>query len=138
VVVGGDEDFSDGCSAREGFAAGLVTVKAGEEGDTGGVALGGVVELGEAEAIGGEGVEVWGIDFGAVAAEVGEAEVIGHDENDIGAGRSDFAKVFDVLKLKNGLTGDGLSKDDEEGEKWFHSLMGKNWRKKISPSRKTD
>lgn len=47
------------------------------------MALGGVVELGEAEAVLGEGVEVGRFDFGAVAAEVGEAEVIGHDDDDV-------------------------------------------------------
>ena len=68
VVTGGGHDFGDGGSAGEFFAAGLITVEAGEEGDTGGVALGGVVELGEAEAILSEGVEVGGVDLGAVAA----------------------------------------------------------------------
>jgi hypothetical protein len=73
----------------------LVTVEAGEKGDAGGVALGGVVELGEAEAVVGERVEVGSIDFGAVAAEIGEAEVIGHDEDDIGGRHHECLDVFE-------------------------------------------
>ena len=59
----------------------MITIEAGEEGDAGGMALGGVVELGETEACFGESVKMGGFDFGAVAAEIGEAEVIGHDDN---------------------------------------------------------
>jgi len=40
--------------------------------------------LGDAEAGIGEGVEEGSGDLGAVAAEVGEAEVVGEDEEDVG------------------------------------------------------
>ena len=62
-----------------------VLVASGDERDAGGGADGGVgVGLGEADAFGGEVVEdgravVWA----AVAGEVGEAEVVGHDEDDV-------------------------------------------------------
>ncbi len=83
VVSGGGEGFGDGGAAGEFGAAGLVAVESGEQRDTGGVALGGVVELGEAEAFLGEGVELGGFDFGTVATDVREAEVVGHDEDDV-------------------------------------------------------
>ena len=80
------EMLGEGGSTGEGRSAGLVTVEAGEERDAGGVALGGVVKLGEAESVLGELVQVGSRDFRAVAADVGEAEVIGHDHDDVGAG----------------------------------------------------
>ena len=46
-------------------------------------AAGGVVELGEAEPVGGEAVEVRCGDLPAVASEVGIAEVVGEDEENI-------------------------------------------------------
>ncbi len=67
-------------------AADLLGVIAGHEAGAGGPAAGGGVHLGEAEAGFGEGVEEGGGDFGAVAAEVGEAEVVGEDEEDVGFG----------------------------------------------------
>ena len=66
--------------------AGLVRVESGEEGGAGGAAAAGIVELGEAHAVGSEGVEIGGFDFASVAADVGVAHVIGHDEDDIGPG----------------------------------------------------
>lgn len=87
VIAGGGEGLGDGGTAGEAFAAGLVAVEAGEQGNAGGVALGGVVELGEAQSVPGEFIEVGGVDFGSVAAEIREAEVVGHDEDDVGAGR---------------------------------------------------
>jgi hypothetical protein len=63
--------------------AGLMRVKPGEERGAGGAAAGGVVELGEAHAAAGEGVQVGGRDLSAVAAEVGVAAVVRHDDDDI-------------------------------------------------------
>jgi len=65
------------------------------------VALGRIVELGEAEAVLGEGVEVGRFDFRAVAADVGEAEVIGHDDDDVWGCWS--GRFFAVLKFELGL-----------------------------------
>ena len=44
-----------------------------------------IVELGEAHAALGEGVEVRGVDLAAMVAEVGEPHVVHHDEYDVGA-----------------------------------------------------
>lgn len=65
--------------------AGLMGIEAGEESGAGGAAAGGVIELGEADAALREAVEVGGGDFAAIAADVGEAHVIGHDDEEIGA-----------------------------------------------------
>ncbi len=54
----------------------LPAISAGEEADAGGVAFRGVVELGEAQAVGGEAVEVRGFDLSAVAADIGVTEVV--------------------------------------------------------------
>src|SRR5262249_42708506 len=62
--------------------AGLVWIKAGEQTGAGRAAAGGVVELREAQAAGGEGVEVGRRDLAAVAAEVGVAHVVGQDYYD--------------------------------------------------------
>lgn len=66
----------------------LMRVEAGEEGASRRAAAAGVVELREAEAVAGELVEVGRVDFAAIASDVGEAHVIGHDEDDIGLLRS--------------------------------------------------
>ena len=73
-----------GVDAWEGVTAYLLGVVAAEEGTAGGPATGGVVELSEAEAAGSEGVEVWGLDFTAIATEVGPAEVVGDDDENVG------------------------------------------------------
>ena len=44
-----------------------------------------IVELGEAHATGGEGVDVGRPDFAAVAAQVAEAHVVGHHDDDVGS-----------------------------------------------------
>ena len=56
--------------ARHVADARLVRIKAGEERGAGGTATGGIVELGEAEAVGGEGVEIGRVDLTSVATEV--------------------------------------------------------------------
>ncbi len=97
AVAGGAEGFGDGgtilaeVAAVAGAAvvidhvadAGLVGVEAGHEGGAGGAAAGAVVELGVASAAGGEGIDIGGFDFRAVAADVGEAEIVGEEDDDI-------------------------------------------------------
>ncbi len=78
------KDFRDGGPASERVAPGLVAVEPGQERDARAVALGGVVELGEAQAVFREGIEMGRVDFGSVATEIGEAEVVRHDEDDVG------------------------------------------------------
>jgi hypothetical protein len=87
------------------------------------MALGGVVELGETEACFGESVKMGGFDFGAVAAEIGEAEVICHDDDDVWA---DFS-----------LRPYGEEEGDDE-KAHGANLLEFPWRrhKKISPPRK--
>ena len=67
--------------------AGLVRVEAGQQAGPGRAAAGGVVELGEPEPAGGERVQVRRADLAAVAAEVGEAHVVGQDDDDVGPRR---------------------------------------------------
>ncbi len=105
VIACGLEDFGErdavtvekagitGCGVGGGGLAGvfgedtysgLVLEEAGEQGGPGGGAACGVVELSEAEAAGGERINVGCGDFPAVAADIGEAHVVGKDEEDIG------------------------------------------------------
>ena len=98
VVTGVAEDFGegDGVFGEDVLVGGeiggtghvtnasLVGVEAGENGGARGAAAAGVVEVGEAQAVGGEGVEVGGFDFGAEAADVGEAHVVGEEDDDVG------------------------------------------------------
>ena len=99
-VAGGVEDFGDGeALAVEVSAvawemvivdhvadASLVGVQAGEERGAAGATAGGVIELGEADSVGGEGIEVRGGDFATETTEIGEAHIVGEDDDDIGAG----------------------------------------------------
>lgn len=87
---GGAFSFFGAFLSFDGVATNLLRVVAAEDGGAGGPATCGVVEIGEAEAVLGEGVEVGSFDLGAIAAEVGVAEIIGEDEEDIG-----FAKGKD-------------------------------------------
>ena len=64
--------------------ADLLGVVAGEERGARGPAAGRVVELREAQAVGGERVEVRRGDFAAVAAGVGEAHVVGEEDQEVG------------------------------------------------------
>ena len=99
-VAGGVEDFGEGeALAVEVSAvawemvivdhvadASLVGVQAGEERGAAGATAGGVIELGEADSVGGEGIEVRGGDFATETTEIGEAHIVGEDDDDIGAG----------------------------------------------------
>ena len=71
-----------------------VLIAAGDEGDAGGAADGGVcVGLGEAHAFGGEAVDVEGLVFAAaIAGDVGVAEIVGHDVDDVGRRRGGFGE----------------------------------------------
>ncbi|MCY1251106.1 hypothetical protein D9M72_648260 [compost metagenome] len=62
-----------------GADAGDVVIGAGEQHRTGRRAGRRGVEIGQAQAIVGQGIEVWCIDFAAKGAEVGKAQVIGQD-----------------------------------------------------------
>ena len=62
----------------------LVRVEAGEQGRPRRAAAGHVVELRDANAVGRERIDIGCANFAAVAADVGEAEVIGKDNDDIG------------------------------------------------------
>jgi hypothetical protein len=64
--------------------AGLVRIEAGEQARPRRATARGVVELREAEAVGGECVECGRVDLAAVAAEIGEAHVVGEDDDDVG------------------------------------------------------
>ncbi len=96
-VTGAVADFLQGLSEgffleAEGVAVGedtgAVVGAAGEDGGAGGGADGVAgVEAVEAEAVGGHGVEVGGFEEGVlVVAGLTPAHVIGHDEDDVGAG----------------------------------------------------
>ena len=63
----------------------LVRVKTRHQGCPGGAAPSTVVELGEAYSSLGKGVEVRGVDFAAMVAEVGKSHVVHHDKDDIGS-----------------------------------------------------
>ena len=60
--------------------AGLVRIQAGQQRGARRAAAAGVVELREAQAAGGQLVEVRRGDFAAVAADVGEAHVVHQDQ----------------------------------------------------------
>ncbi|OQC18699.1 MAG: hypothetical protein BWX70_03432 [Verrucomicrobia bacterium ADurb.Bin070] len=62
----------------------LLRVVAGDQRAACGPAAGGVVALGEAQAVAGEAVEMRRGDLGTVAADIGEAEVVGQDHQNIG------------------------------------------------------
>ena len=62
----------------------LLRVVAGQQRAARGPAARGVVELSEAQPVAGKGIEVWGGDFAAVTAGVGETHVVGEDEDNVG------------------------------------------------------
>ena len=61
-----------------------MSVESGEEGAPGRPAAGRVVELGESQAVFRHGIEMRCLNFTAVATEVGIAQVISHDEKEVG------------------------------------------------------
>ena len=62
----------------------LVGVETGQQRCAGGAAAPGIVELGQADSPGGEAVEIRGLDLAPIAADIAEAHVIGHHDNDVG------------------------------------------------------
>jgi hypothetical protein len=92
-------------------------IEAGEEGGPRGRAARGVVKLREAQAALREGVEVRRRNFGAVATEVGEAHIVGEDDDDVGAGGRWRGRA-------GGGRRRGGGRDDEEGggadDEWAH------------------
>jgi hypothetical protein len=85
-VSGWRKNFGEDDGSIQRGVTGLSAPTTTEEADTGRVTLGGVIELREAKAIGGDFVEVWRVDLTAVTSEVGETHVIDHDEQDVGLG----------------------------------------------------
>ena len=83
--------------------AAVAWVEPGEEGSTRRGALGVVVELRELHPLGGEAVDVRRVDLAAVAADVGPAHVVRHDEEDVGW-----------------LRGEGGGGQQQDGEKRAH------------------
>ena len=83
--------------------AAVAWVEPGEEGSTRRGALGVVVELRELHPLGGESVDVRRVDLAPVAADVGPAHVVRHDEEDVG-----------------GLRGEGGGGQQQDGEKRAH------------------
>ena len=99
AVAGGLENFRDGHTfavelalvLRESIIphhvaySCLVSVETGEQSGPGRAAAGGIVELCEAQSVAGEPVQIRGMNFPAIAADVGIAHVIRHDQDDVGA-----------------------------------------------------
>ena len=99
--------------------AGLMRIEAGEEGGPRGRAARGVVKLREAQAALREGVEVRRRNFGAVGAEVGEAHVVGEDDDDVGAGGRWRGRAGGGRRSdggREGEEGDGAGDERAHGE----------------------
>lgn len=93
LVAGGLEELGDGFTlwvqgVVEGVDAVLVTVLTGEDGGAGGGADGvGHEAVGEAGSLGGKAVDVGcAVDAAAVGGDGVGGVVVGHDEQDVGAG----------------------------------------------------
>ena len=94
AVAGGAQQLGEGDVVAAGAEAGsevsqahLVAVLAGEQRGAGGDAHRVVVEVGEAQSAGRQAVEIRGGDLAAVAAQVAEPQVVGHDQHDVRARR---------------------------------------------------
>ena len=83
AVSNGSEHFSKSGAMLHVVVANRVGVVAGEQLGSCGVALCGVVELGEAQPVLGQLIEVGGLDLPAIAADVGIPHVIDHDQDDV-------------------------------------------------------
>ena len=66
----------------------LVRIQTGEQGGAGRATAARVIELGEAQAAGGEFVKIGRGDFTAITAEVGKTHIINQDNYDVRFGRS--------------------------------------------------
>ena len=76
--------FCDSCTTAKPGAAGLVAVKSGHQRHTRGVALGRIVELGKPQAIRGESIQSRGFDLGTITSQIGEAQIVHHDKDNVG------------------------------------------------------
>ena len=68
----------------ESDIAGGEAVLPGEERNPGGMTLGGIVKLRETQSVGGKAVKVGCFNFASITADVREAEVVDHDDDNIG------------------------------------------------------
>ena len=78
-----NEDFGYRGSATECVATGLIAVEPREQRDARGVALCRVVKLCKAQTVGRQGVKIRGGNLGAIAAKVGESQIIRHNEKNV-------------------------------------------------------
>src|SRR5262245_16849147 len=78
LVAGELEVFSHVAHAR------LMGVKAGHQSSPRGTAAGGIEEVGEAQAVLGEFVEIGRFDLAAVAADVRVAQIVRENDDDVG------------------------------------------------------
>jgi len=74
------EKFGDGHLP----GAQTIAVNSAHQGGPGWPATGGVIELGKAQAVLGQFVQVGRVDFPAEASEVGKAHVVGENDDDVG------------------------------------------------------
>jgi hypothetical protein len=64
---------------------GLMGIETRQQTRAGRTASGGVVKLGEPQSIGCQFIQVRGMDFTSIAADIGKAHVVSHNNDDIGA-----------------------------------------------------
>ena len=81
--------------------AGHVVVEPGQQRGPGGRAHRVDMEVGVAQALGGQAVQLGGVDLGAVAAQVGVAEVVGHHHDHVG-GASRRGRRLRPVRLRGG------------------------------------
>ena len=77
------EHFRRGHRVGQGSVSSCDAVLPAEQGDAGRMAFRGVVELGEPQAVRRKLIEIRGLDLGAIAADIREPEVVGHDDHDV-------------------------------------------------------
>lgn len=92
---------------------------AGHEAGAGGGAIGAAdVCLGEADAVGGDGIDVWGGDFGvALAGEFSVSEVIGEEDDNIGRGGGRIARFIAEALESEDWCGGAEDRDEAKGRK---------------------
>ena len=86
AVANGPKNLPEGCSVLHMIVPNRVRVVAGEKFGPCGVALCGVVELGEAQTVLGELVEIGGLDLSSVTSDIRVAHVIHHNEDKVWTG----------------------------------------------------
>ena len=95
--------------------ADVLPILPAHERGAGRLALGGVVELGEAQTVGREAIEVRRLNLTAVTAEVGKAQIVGEDEDDVWTRRGREG----APEMGTDSAGD---EDEEEGGEFFHRV----------------